>query len=69
MSRSEARRRISVPAFEQQVNGVWFDQRKTRRLIDEAPGAHKDLAKVMKAQRQLTRILRRLTPVLSYKGG
>jgi tRNA-splicing ligase RtcB len=69
MSRSEARRRISVSAFEQQVEGVWFDHRRTRRLIDEAPGAYKDIAKVMKAQRDLTRIVRRLSPVLSYKGG
>ena len=47
---------------------MWFDRRKVRLLVDEAPGAYKDITKVMAAQRELTRIVRRLRPVLSYKG-
>lgn len=68
MSRGEARRRISVRDLEHQAKGIWFDRRNARRLVDEAPAAYKDIGKVMRAQSDLTRIVRRLTPVLSYKG-
>jgi tRNA-splicing ligase RtcB len=68
MSRFEARRTISVPALMTQMNRVWFDQRRAERLIDEAPSAYKDITKVMKAQRTLTKVVRKLTPILSYKG-
>jgi tRNA-splicing ligase RtcB len=68
MSRTEARRRISTRDLERDTDGVWFDRRKVWLLVDEAPGAYKDITKVMAAQRELTRIVRRLRPVLSYKG-
>jgi len=68
MSRSAARARISVAALERQAKGVWFDRRIAHRLVDEAPAAYKDITKVMRAQRTLTCIVRRLEPVLSYKG-
>jgi tRNA-splicing ligase RtcB len=69
MSRGLARRRISVKALEKQMKHVWFDQRQARRLVDEAPSAYKDINAVMRAQSGLTRIVRKLTPVLSFKGG
>lgn len=68
-SRTEARRRISTAALVQQMDGVWFDHRLADRLRDEAPAAYKDIGAVMRAQRELTRIVRRLEPVLVYKGG
>ncbi len=68
LSRTEARRTISTRAFFEQMRGVWFDHRIARRLRDEAPGAYKDVGAVMRAQRNLTRIVRRLEPVLVYKG-
>jgi tRNA-splicing ligase RtcB len=37
------------------------------RLRDEAPGAYKDIGAVMRAQRDLSRIVRRVEPVISYK--
>lgn len=67
-SRGEAARRIGVRAMERQLEGVWFDHRLAPRLRDEAPGAYKDIDAVMRAQRELTRVVRRLTPLLSYKG-
>ena len=67
-SRTEARRRISERDLHRQLAGVWFDHRLSRRLRDEAPSAYKDITKVMRAQRTLTRIERVLHPVLSYKG-
>ncbi|MEM7222351.1 MAG: RtcB family protein [Pseudomonadota bacterium] len=69
MSRGEARRRISVRALEKQMAHVWFDQRMAARLVDEAPSAYKDISAVMRAQRDLTRIIRELRPVLTFKGG
>jgi tRNA-splicing ligase RtcB len=68
MSRSDARRRIALRTFEREVEGVWFDRRLARRLVEEAPSAYRDVGRVMRAQRELTRIVRRLRPVLSYKG-
>ncbi len=68
MSRTAARARFSVAALGRQAKGVWFDQRIAHRLVDEAPAAYKDITKVMRAQRALTRIVRKLEPVLSYKG-
>lgn len=69
LSRSAARRAISTRALAQQMRGVLFDTRMARRLCDEAPGAYKEIGAVMRAQRELTRIERRLDPVLVYKGG
>ena len=68
MSRTEARRRITVKDLARQMQGVWFDHRIGNRLRDEAPGAYKNIGTVMRAQRTLTRIVRRLEPVLVYKG-
>jgi tRNA-splicing ligase RtcB len=63
-----ARQRISRRELERQMQGVWFDQRRSDSLRDEAPGAYKDIGSVMRAQTELTRITRRLDPVLVYKG-
>jgi tRNA-splicing ligase RtcB len=68
MSRDVARRAISDAAFRRQMDGVWFDHRQAARLRDEAPAAYKDIHAVMRAQRSLTRIVRTLRPLLSYKG-
>ena len=50
-------------------SGVWFDRRLAERLREEAPSAYKDIGSVMRAQRGLVRIVRRLQPVLVFKGG
>lgn len=68
MTRSEARRRIGVGELRRQLRGVWFDERRADALRDEAPAAYKDVGRVMRAQSELTRIVRRLRPLLSYKG-
>lgn len=67
MSRGEARRRISPQALVAQASGVWFDHRKAHDLVDEAPAAYKDIGRVMRAQKTLTRIERTLHPVLCFK--
>jgi tRNA-splicing ligase RtcB (3'-phosphate/5'-hydroxy nucleic acid ligase) len=67
LARGAARRAISVRALEQQMEGVWFDHRAAHRLLDEAQSAYKDVSAVMRAQRDLVRVLRKLDPLLSYK--
>jgi len=68
MCRSEARRRIGRRELERQLRGVLYDRRRLGRLVEEAPSAYKAIDRVMRAQRELTRIERRLRPLLSYKG-
>jgi tRNA-splicing ligase RtcB len=68
MSRDAARRRITAKELRRQLAGVWYDAAAEHALREEAPGAYKDVRVVMRAQRDLTRIVRRLRPVLVYKG-
>jgi tRNA-splicing ligase RtcB len=68
MSRAEAHDRIRVRDLASQMRGVTWDERRAAQLVDEAPAAYKDIGRVMKAQRALTRIVTRLRPVLNYKG-
>jgi tRNA-splicing ligase RtcB (3'-phosphate/5'-hydroxy nucleic acid ligase) len=67
MSRSEARRRVSPRDLHRQLDGVAWDHRRADLLRDEAPTAYKDIQRVMRAQGDLVRIVRRLRPLLSYK--
>ena len=47
---------------------MFFDRRLENRLRDEAPSAYKDIGRVMRAQSDLVRVVRRLEPVLVFKG-
>ena len=68
MSRGEAHARISVRDLRRQMTAVRFDEASIERLVDEAPAAYKDIEAVMRAQRELTKIVGRLRPVINYKG-
>jgi tRNA-splicing ligase RtcB (3'-phosphate/5'-hydroxy nucleic acid ligase) len=68
MSRTQARQKISARDLERQLRGVVFDHSKLDALRDEAPAAYKDIGEVMRAQRELTKVERRLTPLLAFKG-
>lgn len=68
LARGEARKRIRARDLDAQMRGIWFDARLRNALREEAPGAYKDIGEVMRAQRDLVRIVRRLEPVLVYKG-
>jgi tRNA-splicing ligase RtcB len=69
LARGEAFRTISSKQLRRELRGVCFDERLTERLRDEAPGAYKDIGAVMRAQRELTRVVQRLRPLLAFKGG
>lgn len=47
---------------------MWFDHRLAGRLREESPAAYKDVEAVLRQQGDLVRIVRRLRPVLSFKG-
>lgn len=68
LARTDARRSIGRRQFHREMQAVWFDHRRADALRDEAPSAYKDIHAVMRAQKELTRIVRELQPLLSYKG-
>ncbi len=67
LRRAEARKRIGVKKLLAELHGVWFDHRLASDLCEEAPSAYKDVGAVLRAQRDLVRVVRRLSPVLVYK--
>ncbi len=67
MSRTEARAKITEREFHRQMAGVWYNPLLAGRLIDEAPAAYKDIRAVLRAQKDLVKVVRRLRPLLSYK--
>jgi tRNA-splicing ligase RtcB len=68
LSRTEARRAVSEREFARQVGRLWYDRRRKEALRDEAPAAYNGIRAVMHAQQELTKIVRELRPLLSYKG-
>ncbi len=66
MSRNEANRRFSVEDLQAQTSGVIC--RKDRGVLDEIPGAYKDIDAVMANQSDLVEIVHTLKQVLCVKG-
>ena len=65
MSRGQAKRTISMDAFESAMGSVVYDLDKS--LLDESPGAYKDVRVVMANQADLVEIRRTLKPLLAVK--
>jgi tRNA-splicing ligase RtcB len=68
LGRTEARQRVSERDLRRQMEGVWYDSRLGGRLVDEAPSAYKDIRAVLRAQKELVKVVRALRPVVNYKG-
>lgn len=68
LSRTEARTKVTVTQFERQMEGIWYNSRLAAQLRDEAPSAYKDIRAVLRAQKELVKVVRTLRPVLNYKG-
>lgn len=66
MSRTEARKRFSLTDLVAQTEGV--ECRKDQDVIDEIPGAYKDIDVVMANQRDLVEVVHTLKQVLCVKG-
>ena len=66
MSRTEARRRFSEKDLAKQTEGV--ECRKDSGVVDEIPGAYKDIDQVMANQSDLVEVVHTLKQVLCVKG-
>lgn len=66
MSRTAARKRFSRKDLIEQTKGV--ECRKDKKVVDEIPGAYKDIDKVMEAQRDLVEIVATLKQIMCVKG-
>lgn len=68
LARAAARKEIRRRDVERAMRDVWFDRSRADALREEAPSAYKDIDRVMRAQRKLVRVIRKLRPVLNFKG-
>jgi len=66
MSRGAARKLFTLEDHRRATEGI--ECRKDEAVIDETPGAYKDIAKVMEAQTDLVEIVHTLRQVLVVKG-
>jgi Uncharacterized conserved protein len=66
MSRGEARRRFTETDLLAQTNGV--ECRKDTGIIDEIPGAYKDIDVVIEESKSLVDVIHTLKAVLCVKG-
>jgi tRNA-splicing ligase RtcB len=66
MSRGEAKRRFSLADHARATQGV--ECRRDAAVLDETPGAYKDIERVMAAQRDLVDIVHTLKQVVCVKG-
>ena len=66
MSRTAATRRFTEADLARQTEGVIC--RKDKGVVDEIPGAYKDIDEVMANQRDLTEVLHTLKQVVCVKG-
>jgi tRNA-splicing ligase RtcB len=69
MSREEARRRVRLDNARRAMREVHYQIDDPSSFREECPEAYKDVRAVLRAEADLTRIVRRLRPILSYKGG
>jgi len=66
MSRTEAKKRFTVDDLKAQTSGV--ECRKDQGVLDEIPGAYKDIDVVMENQQDLVEVLHTLKQLLTVKG-
>lgn len=66
MSRTAAKKKFSLKDHEEATKGI--ECRKDEGVIDETPGAYKDIDAVMKAQEDLVEVVAELRQVLCVKG-
>ncbi len=67
MGRKQAMRSLDLAEEQKKLNGIVHGLR-SQNSLDEAPGAYKDIAEVMRLQQDLVSISLTLTPLASVKG-
>jgi RNA-splicing ligase RtcB len=68
LSRGQAKRELDPKMFADMMAGKTWNSDKASTLLDEAPGAYKDIKQVMADQADLTEIVHTLHQVFNYKG-
>lgn len=68
LSRSAAKRELSVDTFRHQMTGKAWQTKDAQSLLDESPSAYKDIHTVMQDQSDLSEVVHRLEQRLNYKG-
>ena len=66
MSRTKAKSKYTIEDLKKQTSGV--ECRKDKGVVDEIPGAYKDIQEVMRAQDDLVEIVAELKQVICVKG-
>ena len=66
MSRTKAKSKYTIEDLKAQTAGV--ECRKDRGVVDEIPGAYKDIEEVMRAQNDLVEVVAELKQVICVKG-
>jgi tRNA-splicing ligase RtcB len=66
MSRTKAKSKFSIDDLKKQTMGV--ECRKDKGVVDEIPGAYKDIEEVMRAQNDLVEVVAELKQVICVKG-
>lgn len=66
MSRTKAKSKFTIDDLKAQTTGV--ECRKDRGVVDEIPGAYKDIEEVMRAQNDLVEVVAELKQVICVKG-
>jgi len=66
MSRTRAKSKFSIDDLKKQTAGV--ECRKDKGVVDEIPGAYKDIEEVMRAQSDLVEVVAELKQVICVKG-
>jgi len=67
-SRRQAKKRFTVDELRDQMSGKAWNRDRAGALLDEIPGAYKDLAQVMTDQADLVEAEHTMREVLNYKG-
>jgi len=68
MSRTQARKTLSVDAFAAAMGTAAWQRDDAARLLDEAPGAYKPIDVVMRDQEDLIEVVHELRAIANYKG-
>ena len=67
-SRRQAKKRFTVDELREQMKGKAWNRDRATALLDEIPGAYKDLAQVMSDQADLVAPEHTMREILNYKG-
>ena len=66
MSRKEAKKKYTMEQFREAMKGI--KGTVSEKTLDELPMAYKDFSKIMEAQKDSVKIIKRIKPIINWKG-